>query len=79
MARICLQLRPLVGVPCSELAEVWPPPAGGALRGAADGSGPSAASPHSLSKRLHDRGEAVLRPEQPGRTLQTFRGTETLF
>lgn len=72
MARIRLQLRPLVGIPRSELAEVRTPPAGGALRGAAEGSPPAAASHRCLPERHSDRGEAALRPEQPGRTFQTL-------
>lgn len=79
MARICLQLCPLVGVPHSELAEVWTPPAGGALRGAAEGSAATAPSHHGLPKRHSDRGEAALCPEQPGRTFQTLGGPAALL
>jgi len=79
MARICLKLRPLVGVPRPQLAEVWTAPAGGALRGAAEGPAPSAPSHHSLPERHHDGGEAAVCPEQPGRTFQTLGGPAALL
>ena len=79
MAGICLQLRPLVGLPRSELAEVWTPPAGGALRGAAEDSPPTAAPHHGLFECHYDRGEAALCPEQPGRPFQALGGPAALL
>lgn len=79
MAGVRLQLRPVVGVPRSELADVRTPSAGGALRGAAEGSPPSDPSHHGLPQRQHDGGEAALCPEQPGRTLQTLGGPAALL
>lgn len=79
MARVCLQLRPVVGVPRSELAEVWTAPTGGALRGAAEGSSPSATPHHGLSKCHYDRGEASLCPEQPGRAFQALAAPAALL
>lgn len=79
MARVCLQLCPLVGISCCELAEVWPSPPGGALWGAAARSPPPAPAHHSLSKRHYDRGEVSVCREQPRRAFQTLRGSAALF
>lgn len=79
MARVCLQLCPLVGISCCELAEVWPLPPGGALWGAAARSPPPAPAHHSLSKRHYDRGEVSVCREQPRRAFQTLRGSAALF
>lgn len=74
VARVCLQLRPLVGVARSELAEVGPRSAGGALRGPAGGSAPTAPPHHRLPQRHPERGASALRSQQPGRLLQTLGG-----
>lgn len=79
MARVCLQLCPLVGISCCELAEVWPSPPGGALWGAAARSPPPAPAHHGLSKRHYDRGEVSVCREQPRRAFQTLRGSATPF
>lgn len=79
MARVCLQLCPMVGISCCELAEVWPSPPGGALWGAAARSPPPAPAHHSLSKRHYDRGEVSVCREQPRRAFQTLRGSAALF
>lgn len=74
MARICLQLRPLVGIPRAELAEVWTPPAGGPLRGAAESSGAATAPHHHFPQRHYDGRAAAVCPKQPGWAFQTLRG-----
>lgn len=79
MARVCLQLRPLVGISRSELAEVGPRPAGGALRGPAVSPAPAAPPHHGFSQRHSERGEAALRSQQPGRLLQTLGGQAPLL
>lgn len=79
MARIRWQLRPLVGVPRAELAEVWPEYAGGSLRGAAEGAPPPAPPHHLLPKCHHDGGEAAVRPGQPGWSFQALWSPSALF
>lgn len=74
MARVYLQLRPLVGISRSELAEVGPQSAGGALRGPADVSAATAPPHHGFSERHPERGEAAVRSQQPRRLLQTLGG-----
>lgn len=79
MARVCLQLRPLVGVPRPELAQVGPRSAGGSLRGPAGGAAPAAAPHHGVPQRHAERGEAALRSQQPGRLLQALGGQAALL
>ena len=79
MVRVRIKLRPLVGFPRAELAEVWPAAACSALRGPAEGAFPTAAPGHAFPERHRQRGEADVRAEQPERPLQALRGEAALL